>query len=276
MRFLPLLSTLLVCTGLTAQLPVKITDATVLDHTQPVRKSRNVGQAMAAAALNDEQKELVLKYGDDTNWPAGIKDEAARARNKAYIQNFTCYRIGTFPEDSTAMALIMIPAKENIHMPEEMRPLSDLYLVVPEKGLTEVNTGMRRPEISRGPRWKNAAPARILKPEDLYATYDIGSDSTAIAAMQRKGMSPPEIDAVIFRSTDRNWPDGIDTFDERQNLLSKFTKYKAFVGAKWDDKILLIIPAEKNRKMPVLMRPYVDLYFVYNASSVEVKEKKRK
>lgn len=267
---------LVVCAVLHAQLPVKITDAAALDHATPVSKSHNARQAMAAANLSEEQQDLVVKYGDTDHWPNGIKDDRLRGMNKSYIQNYTCYRVGTFPEDSVPMALIMIPAKENIHMPEEMRPLADLYMVLPEKALTELNTGMRRPEISRGPRWKNLPAARILKPEDLYATYDVASDSAAIAALLKRGMSQPEIDAVVFRSTDRNWPDGIDTYDERQNLLSKFTKYKAFVGAKWDDKVLLVVPVEKNKKMPILMRPYVDLYFVYNAASVEVKEKKRK
>ena len=138
-----------------------------------------------------------------------------------------------------------------------------------------MNSGKPRPEISRGPKWKRLPSAKILKPEQLYATYDLSTDSLALAAMARRGMSPAEIDAVVFRSTDRNWPDGIDTFDERQKLLPKFSKYKAFVGAKWDDKVLLIIPVEKNKKQPVLMRPYVDLYFVYDKSAVQIKEKKK-
>ena len=91
--------------------------------------------------------------------------------------------------------------------------------------------------------------------------------------MRSRGLSRSEIDAVVFRSIDRNWPDGIDTFEERQKFVSHFVKYKAYFAARWDDKVLLIIPVEKNRKQPVLMRPYVDLYFVYNASAVEVKKK---
>ena len=37
--------------------------------------------------------------------------------------------------------------------------------------------------------------------------------------------------------------------------------------------MLLIVPVEKNKKMPALMRPYVDLYFIYSASAVVIKEK---
>jgi hypothetical protein len=95
-----------------------------------------------------------------------------------------------------------------------------------------------------------------------------------VEALRKRGMSQAEIDAVVFRNHERNWPDGIDSFEERYPRLTDFKKYKCFQGAKWDDKILLIVPVEKNKKMPALMRPYVDLYFIYATSAVEVKEKK--
>ena len=259
-----------------AQQQVKISDARVLDNPQSVHKSRGAEAALQAVGVTAEQMTQVLTYGDTDNWPEGIKVDSMRLRNQPYIQNYACFRVASYPEDSVLKTIIMVPARENIHMPEAMRPLSDFYLLVPEKAIADVNTGKQRPEISRGPKWKNLAQAKIIRPEDLYATYDIGRDSIALKALTDRGLSQAEIDAVVFRSTDRNWPDGIDSFEERQKLLSKFTKYKAFLGAKWDDKVLLIIPVEMNKKQPILMRPFVDLYFVYNASAVEVKAKKKK
>ena len=259
-----------------AQQQVKITDARILDNPEQVRKSRGAEAALQAVGVTAEQMVQVLTYGDTDHWPEGIKVDSLRLRNQPYIQNYACFRVASYPEDSVLKTIIMVPARENIHMPEAMRPLSDFYLLVPGSAIADVNSGKLRPEISRGPKWKNLAPAKILRPEDLYATYDIGRDSVALKALSDRGLSQAEIDAVIFRSTDRNWPDGIDSFEERQKLLPKFSKYKAFLGAKWDDKVLLIVPVEKNKKQPILMRPFVDLYFVYNASAVEVKAKKRK
>lgn len=276
MRFPTLLLALSFALTAFTQQQVKIADATLLDHPEPVHKSRGAEAALQAAGVTTEQMALVMTYGDTDHWPEGIKSDSARAGNQPYIQNYVCYRVASYPEDSLTKTIIMVPARENIHMPEAMRPLTDLYVLLPEKGIADVNTGRQRPEISRGPKWKNLAPAKILVPEDLYATYDIGRDSVALKALTDRGMSQAEIDAVVFRSTDRNWPDGIDSFEDRQKLLPKFKKYKAFLGAKWDDKVLLIVPVEKNRKQPILMRPYVDLYFVYNASAVEVKAKKKK
>lgn len=269
---------LALCTPVLAlgQQQVMIADALTLNTAPSVRKTHGAEAALQAAGINAEQQALILDFGDREDWPEALRVDTMRRRYEPYIQNYACFRVATFPEDSVVKTIVMVPAKDNIHMPEPMRPLADFYLALPEKALSDVNTGRQRPEISRGPRWKNLATAKILLPEELYGTYDLARDSAGMEALRGRGMSPAEIDAVVFRSTDRNWPDGIDSFEERQKLLPKFTKYKAFLGARWDDKVLLIIPAEKNRKQPILMRPYVDLYFVYKASAVEVKQKKRK
>lgn len=274
MRTPSLFAPLFLCLAAGAQpQQVKIANAAALDAAGSVHKHKSAQAALMANGITAEQMDQVITYGDREHWPAGIKVDSLREKNRPYIQNYACFRVAGFTEDSVPKTVIMVPARENIHMPEVMRPLSDLYMIVPDSAIANVQPGKPRPEISRGPKWKNLPAARIVKPEELYGTYDLGHDSTALKVLQDKGLSQPEIDAVIFRSTDRNWPDGIDSFEERQKLLPNFKKYKAFLGAKWDDKVLLIVPVEKNRKAPVLMRPFVDLYLVYNASAVEVKKK---
>jgi len=258
-----------------AQQQVKITDPAALDKDFILHKSKPGEASLKSSGLTEEQQQVVLKYCDVAYWPLGISNDSARTANAPYMQNYAAYKVSTFSEDSVSRAVLMVPAQANIHMPEEMRPLADFYLVVPEKTLTEVVAAKPRPTISRGPSWKNNRTAKIIKTDELYATYDLGSDSAGLAALAKRGMSEAEIDAVVFRSHERNWPDGIDSFDERYPRIADFTKYKCYLGAKWDDKVLLIIPVEKNKKLPVLMRPYVDLYFIYAASAVEVKEAKK-
>lgn len=273
MRILLPVLTVLIATASLAQPHVKIIDPAVLDAAPDVRKAKGAQAGLQASGITREQEELVLKYGDRAYWPIGIRNDSARAANAPYVRNYACFRVCTYLQDSTPMAVLMVPARENIHMPEEMRPLADFYLVAPERALTAANTGKPRPEISRGPRWKDRPQARILKPDDLYATYDLAHDSTGLAALRQRGMGQPEIDAVVFRSHERNWPDGIDDFENRYPRIQDFRKYKAYLGAAWGDKVLLIVPVEKNRGLPVAMRPFVDLYFVYAASAVQVKKK---
>lgn len=253
-----------------AQQEVKITDAKALAGAPDVRKDKAAQEAMNSAGFSEEETGLILQYGDRDQWPEGIRSDTARAANAPYVINYVGFRLCDFQEDTSRMSLVMIPAKSNIHMPEGMRPLGDFYLVLPDRALKNAEAPKPRPYISRGPQWKKRTKAKIIKPDDLYAAYDLAADSAGMQALAKAGMSKAEIDAVLFRSTERNWPDGINSFEGRYPLLKKFTKYHAFLGARWDDKVLLIVPVAKNRRMPVAMRPYMDLYFVYKAPAVKL------
>ncbi len=271
---LPISMLLVAFTGcLFAQQQVKIMDATALSTAPDVRKDKAAVEALRTGELGNDEIVQVLQYGDRDFWPAGIRSDTALRSNMPYVQNYVGFRICAFKQDSTMMALVMVPAASNMHMPEVMRPLADFYLVLPEQALAQAEPNRPRPAISRGPRWKNRPKVKIIKPGDLYGTYDLASDSAGLEVLAQRGMSKPEIDAVVFRSTERNWPDGIDNLSSREPFLKKFTKYHAYLGARWDDKVMLIVPVEKNRRMPTAMRPFVDLYFIYKASGVAVKGK---
>jgi hypothetical protein len=256
-----------------AQEQVKITDATALATAPDVRKDKAAVEAIRTGDFSNEEIVQILQYGDRDQWPEGIRTETARLSNEAYIVNYACFRLAAFREDTTMMALLMVPAASNLHMPDAMRPLADFYLVVPENAVRNAEVKRTRPAISRGPHWTKLPKAKIIKPDELYGAYDLASDSAGLEALAKRGMSRPEIDAVIFRSTETNWPDGIESLTKRAPLLPKFPRYHAYLAARWDDKVLLIIPVEKNRRMPVAMRPFVDLYFVYKASAVKYKSK---
>lgn len=259
----------------TAQSPVKIIDPKALDPKEDLRKDKQAMLGLQAAGLTTEEQEAVSAQSILAIWPMGLANDSARNTNAPYIQNYSAFRLGNFKRDTVMMAVVMLPAASNIHMPEEMRPKADLFVAVPERALYNANSNAQRPRISRGPRWKSLREAKIIKPDDLFATYELAADSAGKTAMLRT-MSESEYQQVVFRSNETNWPDGINTFDERYPKLADFKKYKAYASAKWDDKVLIIVPAEKNKKMPALLRPYVDLYFIYSKSAVEVKEKKKK
>lgn len=273
MRSLFLVLTLAALPGLFAQQEVRITDATALDGAPDVRKVKGVEEALQAAGFPKEEIRIIREYGDRSQWPEGIRSDTARAARAPYIINYVGFRLCNFMQDTVQGAVVMIPAAYNDHMPEEMRPPGDLYIALPERALANAGKPKPRPAVSRGPRWERRPKVKIIKPDGLYGTYDLAADPAALAALEGGGLSRAEIDAVIFRSTERNWPDGIDSFEKRFPRIDRFRKYRAYLGAKWDDKVLLIVPAAKNRRMPVLMRPYMDLYFVYSATAVKVEGK---
>lgn len=263
------------CLSTAAQDQMRITDASKLLLEPDLAKNKNAISGLQAQGITSEQEDLVLVYSDPKYWPHGLGTDSARTANAPYMQNYVTFLVARYMQDSTEMAVVMVPARDNLHMPEDLRPVADIYFVVPFNVLSSVLPAAPKPSISRGPRWKNLPAAKIIDVSELYATPDLGRDSAALEAFTRRGMNQAEIDAVVFRSHQSNWPEGIDEFQERQALLPQFKKFKAFVGAKWGDKVLLIIPVEKNKGMPKLMRPYVDIYFVYKAAAVQVKKSKR-
>ncbi|HEX2616577.1 MAG TPA: hypothetical protein VHL57_03490 [Flavobacteriales bacterium] len=258
---------LLITSVLSAQTTVHIAVPAALDHAPDVRDGKGLATGLAAAGVPQDRQDKLYGYGDHALWPAGLATDSARAANAAAIGNYNCARVCTYLQDSLEMTVLELPSKENIHMPEDLRPAVDLYLLLPSSALAE--EVVQRPTPSPGPRWGGLPSARITKPDELYATYDIASDSVARAALARYGMSDPEIDAVVFRSQERNWPEGIDTYEERIDRLKDFKRYKALVGARWDDKVLLIVPAAQNKQLPTRMRPCMDMYFVYAATAVK-------
>jgi len=262
--------------ALQAQQQVRITRWDAIRTGNDLIKGRSAKAALQATGLPEDQQTMVVTNSGAQFWPVSLMNDSARQASAPYIGNYVGYRMFSFREDTVPYTVVMIPAKDNIHMPEDLRPTADLFLAVADVGLADAAPARQRPEISRGPRWKDRDQATILKPAEVYATYDLGSDAVARQALADAGMSIPEIEAVAFRSHERNWPDGIDTYEERSALISRFGKYKAFVGASWDDKVVLIVPVEKNRSMPKLMRPYVDIYLVYAKSAVSVKASRRK
>lgn len=274
MRNLLLLPAILVSMALWAQQEVRITDGKALSSAQDVRKVKGAQEGLQKAGFPQEEIGTIMEYGDLSKWPEGIRTDTARTSNGPYIINYAGFRLCRFTQDTAEWAVVMVPAAYNLHMPDVMRPIGDFYLALPDQVLADADKPKARPAVSRGPRWENRPKAKIIKADGLYGAYVLAGDSTGLKALERRGLSKAEIDAVIFRSTERNWPEGIDSYEKRETRQKKFHKYRAYLGATWGDKVLLIVPTAKNKHMPAAMRPYMDLYFVYSTDAVKVAQRK--
>lgn len=273
MRTLLFLLSIPVSFALHAQSAVRIVDVSAWKNTSAVQVDATIEAALAASGSTEDLVCAVKNAWNAAAWPSGVRGDSARMANAALIASYQAFRICTFPRDSAMMAVVMLPAAMNAELPEPMRPDSDLFIVLPERALHSVVDPRPRPVLSKGPSWRNREKVRIEDPARIYAAYDIAADSAAMEAMESAGMSKPEIAAVVFRSTERNWPDGIDSFEKRWPELDLFKKYRAYLGARWGNKALLIVPVEENMRMPPLMRPYMDMYLVFDADAVAVKGK---
>jgi len=272
----PFLFTLAFCqvTLTHAQDDVRITDIAQMVRRPDLAQDQTIRSGMQAAGVSEDRVQQVMEFGKDSNLPAGLLTDSARAANAGAVRNYKAHKVCSYADEAGPKVLVQVPVSENYHMPEDLRSAKDLYLILPEDALETALTDAERPKPSVGPDWKVMREAKILIPDALYATYDLGNDPTALAELAEHGMSKPEIDALIFRCHESNWPEGIDSFERRYPRLKAFKKYKAFEAAHWDDKILIVIPDEVNKRQPTGMRPHMDIYMVYTKSAVEVKSKK--
>jgi hypothetical protein len=257
-----------------AQDAVRITDIAQMVRKPDLAKDPTLRSSMQAAGVDEERMNTALNLGKSTNLPSGLATDSALAVNSAEGANYKAHRVFNYTDEAGPKVLVKVPVDENTHMPEDLRSQQDLYIVLPEAALETALTDAMRPKPSPGPNWKNMPAAKITSADGVYATYDLGSDPDVLADLSAHGMSQAEIDAVVFRSHERNWPAGIDSFERRYPKLKHFRKYKAFEAAHWDDKVLLVIPYDLNKRMPIGTRPHMDIYMVYAKSAVEVNEKK--
>jgi hypothetical protein len=228
---------------------------------------------LAEAGMDQVAMDRFLSPDALANWPVGLRTDSARAANAGALRNYAAQLVARVEIPGGTMNVVVLPAMENLHMPQEMRSRTDLHLAVMPEGLLVEEPVVKRPRPSPGPHWKDLPQARIVKPDEVYASYDLGSDHEALAALERKGLSREEIEAVIFRCHQRNWPEAIDEFDKRYPKRSQLRRYKTYKAAQWDNKVLLVVPAEANRKLPEGLRPPLDIYMVYAAPGVSVKSK---
>lgn len=252
-----------------AQQAVRITDPAAIIADAGVLHRPAAMEAMKGAALTDDLMNAALECSNPAVWPEGWRNDSLRSASGQEIAKAMAYRICSFEWQEEKVTLVQVPALQNAHLPQVLRDKKDIFLVLKESGLGDPPR-IAKEKPSMGPTWVNMPKARINKPEQIYATYDLARDENALRTLAQSGLSQAEIQAVIFRSHERNWPDGIDRFEKRREQRKLLRKYKTYLAAKWDDKVLLVVPADQNKDLPPGLRPYMDIYMVYTGPAVAV------
>jgi hypothetical protein len=233
-----------------------------------------IRSGLADAGIGDDLLARINTMSGTQLWPEGLATDSSRRSLTGAIRNLHALHVCDLPSAAGTISVLELPVASNYHMNESLRSKGDLYLFIQKSGWEAVEAAPVVQKPSRGPAWQRMKRARIMKPEEVYATYDLGNDAGARELMERKGFSKAEIDAVLFRSHERNWPEAISQFGSRYERLPEFKRYKAYAAGSWGDKVLVVIPAAENRKMREPMRPPMDIYMVYASNAVSVSEGK--
>lgn len=85
--------------------------------------------------LKDEDIRKIEKYGMETNWPDGIATLDAREIVRPEIAKYNTYKVATLEEGNKW--ILLIPAAKNKHMPENMRPKTDIFFFMGASGMKQ-------------------------------------------------------------------------------------------------------------------------------------------
>jgi hypothetical protein len=256
------------------QQQVRLIDPSALLLNPDAANDASIRSGLQAAGVSDELQTRITSFSGQHLWPSGLATDSLRKANAGAIRNLFALHVCDFPTAEGPISVLELPMANNYHMNEELRARTDMFLFVRQSGWEVVEPEVVVEKPSKGPAWQRMKRAKILKPEEVYSTYDLAHDPDALELMERKGFSKAEVQAVVFRSHERNWPEAISQFESRYPKLPELKRYKAYAAGTWGDKVLVVIPAAENKKMREPLRPPMDIYMVFATNAVSVSEGK--
>lgn len=247
---------------------VRFVDPPALDLRHRLGNWKEAQASMEASGLSPTQRMVIVAGSDTRLWPPAITTQPASATTQPYLRNYVLFEVFRFQQDGRERVVALMPVLDNLHMPDDMRPLGDIHLVLFSDGVEAVASGLRPKPPIREPHWDTLPKVRVREPAGLFATYQLLQDHEARRVLAAAGMDERAISLIAYRSHEKQWPTGMSSFDSRYPRIRKLRKLRVAEVARWDDKVLLLAPAARNRHLPKAMRPLFDLYLVYSASAI--------
>jgi hypothetical protein len=250
------------------------------------------GDATAMGVLYDKgytQKLIddILYYANESRWPQGISTLSNWQNNREVVNEYNAYQVASFGDKQ----ILYIPKDQNVHMPQHMQISHDFFMVIGSAGVTISTyssipmpskfqgTAATRPgssttstvTSSSSVTWdlENLSEVKIVNVGRLYSTYNLSTDYDAQSTLKNQAISQAKLDDIIMYSTEKNWPEGINTFADRSGHWEDIARYRVWVVGSFDDKVVLLIPKSKNLHMPPDYRPTRDIYFVIGDDGVK-------
>ncbi len=116
---------------------------------------------------------------------------------------------------------------------------------------------------------KKATEVRITDLGEMYSTYNITEADKTEIKQQLKDKNL--IDEIVRYSKENQWPDAVNTLDERLDNRSVMMKYNFYKVASFGNKTIVAIPQEKNKHMPAAYIPQAPMYIIFASKVVASK-----
>ena len=116
---------------------------------------------------------------------------------------------------------------------------------------------------------KKAVQVKVTDLGEMYSTYNITeSEQTEVKRqLTDKGL----MSEIIRYSKENQWPDAVNTLDERLENRSVMMKYNFYKVASFGNKTIVAIPQEKNKHMPAAYIPQGPMYIIFASKVIASK-----
>lgn len=113
---------------------------------------------------------------------------------------------------------------------------------------------------------KKSMEVRITDIGEMYSIYPF---SAAEKTELKKQLNDQELLSEIMRySNEIQWPDAVNTLDERLKNRSVMLKYHFYKVASFGSKTIVVVPKEKNKHMPAAYIPQAPMYIIFASKAV--------
>lgn len=116
---------------------------------------------------------------------------------------------------------------------------------------------------------QKATEVRITDLGEMYSTYNITETEKTEIKQQLKDKNL--ILEIVRYSKENQWPDAVNTLDERLDNRSVMMKYNFFKVASFGNKTIVAVPQEKNKHMPAAYIPQGPMYIIFASKVVASK-----
>ena len=241
--------------------PIEIVNPDALVDAKGAKSNKAIWKALKQSAFSKEQLKMIEWYGRKEVRPKRLRQNIY-PEDRPFFKKMVALEVLT--DSMGGKSLVLIPAPENQHLPIEIRPMADLYLVVPISAYKPGKPLARLPSIEDlviGPSYKGLSRFKLLRPENIYGNADLRSDKDAQMIFANL-MGYRAVDHLELRCNEDGWPTSMNSLEERKRLADDFKKYKAYALTEFNGKMILIVPAEKNKHISRKARPVADIYLV--------------
>lgn len=90
-------------------------------------------KTMIGQGLTDPDIRKIEKYGVEQNWPKAIATLEGRDEVRPQILMYNTYKIAELGKGEKW--ILIVPAGKNKHMPENMRPATDIFFIMGKSGM---------------------------------------------------------------------------------------------------------------------------------------------